>query len=85
MNLPGYDAWLTREPDWDDDPSELQEPGPCRRCNGSGWIAVSNGFSGRYLGPGPVPEYARGARDARCDACGGSGEIEPPWDEEEEP
>lgn len=71
-----YDAWKTREPDWDDDRPEPQDdPCPCRHCNGSGWIAVSNGFSGRYLGPGPVPEYARGARDARCDSCGGSGEI----------
>lgn len=70
-----YDAWKLASPYDDyDGPEPQEDPGTCRRCNGSGWIGVT-ASSGRYVGPGPVPEDARGFRDARCDGCGGAGQI----------
>jgi hypothetical protein len=69
------DAWKTREPECDDPRS--QEPGECERCRGSGWIAVNS--LGRYLGPGPVPQYTtHRLRSVECDACGGCGVIADP-------
>jgi hypothetical protein len=73
-----YDAWKLATPpeyEWTDRPEPQQDPGPCRLCNGTGWIVCTT--YGRYVAAGPLPEYssARGVHDAQCDACGGSGEI----------
>lgn len=79
-----YDLWKTRTPpEYEaDDPPPEQEPGECRRCHGSGWIICNR--LGRYLGAGPLTEYVtmRGLHDAECDACGGSGVIYEPEDDE---
>jgi hypothetical protein len=72
MSIPGYDAWKLDSGYESDEPERQDDPGPCRLCNGSGEVAVTQ--YGKYLGPGPVPDYAR-VRGARCDSCGGSGEI----------
>jgi hypothetical protein len=43
----------------------------CERCKGSG--ITGHRLSGTYVGPGPVPEDARGFYEARCEECRGSG------------
>jgi DnaJ-class molecular chaperone len=48
----------------------------CPRCNGSGEIARRNGFSQTEVGPGPVPEDARGVYGAKCPGCDGMGVVE---------
>ena len=58
------------------------DPGPdtrikCERCNGSGLIGCHNVFPCSYVGPGPVPEDARGVYETRCDECGGCGWVFP--------
>lgn len=37
MNLPGYDAWKTREPYWDDDPAEIEQWEEERYLDSIGW------------------------------------------------
>lgn len=39
MDLPGYDAWKTREPDWDQ-----RREDACPRCGGTGlmWLSPCN-------------------------------------------
>lgn len=80
----GYDNWKLRTPpEYEaDDPPPSQDPGECQRCQGSGWIVCNR--LGRYLGAGPLTEYVtmRGLHDAECDACGGSGTIYEPEDED---
>lgn len=46
---------------------------PCERCVGSGEIGLRNNFHPSYVGPGPVPDDARGVFAARCDECRGTG------------
>lgn len=46
----------------------------CTHCNGSGTIGCSS-YSLQYIGPGPVPEDARGVVGLECDECQGSGVI----------
>lgn len=47
----------------------------CRRCNGSGEIAIS-AITGRFVAAGPVPDDAKGVAIATCDECQGIGYIE---------
>ena len=47
----------------------------CERCAGSGMIACSTSYPCSYVGPGPVPGYARNVYEAECDACGGNGYV----------
>ena len=49
----------------------------CEHCNGSGEVAVSIYFPMSYLGPGPVPESARGVTSRKCDECNGDGILTP--------
>lgn len=72
-DLPGYDAWKLACPYDSDEPERQEDAGKCRLCNGSGEIAMS--LRGRYVGAGPVPDYARGVRGVPCDSCGGVDEI----------
>lgn len=51
-----------------------REPIECRRCNGSGEIAINN-VNGRYVAAGPVPDDARGVAVSTCDACAGMGYV----------
>ena len=46
----------------------------CKRCAGSGSIGIRTS-SASYVGPGPVPEDARGICEIDCLACCGEGEI----------
>lgn len=46
----------------------------CRRCNGSGEIAIS-ARDGRFVRPGPVPDDAKGVASATCDECSGMGYV----------
>jgi hypothetical protein len=48
----------------------------CPRCNGSGEIAISVRLPCKYIGPGPVPEDARGIAAAPCGKCNGTGCLE---------
>jgi len=41
----------------------------CERCNGTGLIGRRNVYPLAYVGPGPVPEDARGVFEAECDYC----------------
>ena len=41
----------------------------CDRCNGTGEIAVRIAYPMSYVGPGPVPDDARGICSATCDRC----------------
>lgn len=73
----GYDEWKLRTPpeyEWDR-PEPQQDPGGCRLCGASGWAVYT--IFGRYVGPGPLPEYCSrpNLHDVRCPDCGGSGEI----------
>jgi DnaJ-class molecular chaperone len=52
--------------------TDVQE---CRRCNGSGEIAVSAATC-RFVAPGPVPDDAKGVAVATCDECSGMGYVE---------
>lgn len=47
----------------------------CRRCNGSGEIAIST-RDGHFIAPGPVPDDATGFAVATCDECRGMGYVE---------
>ena len=47
----------------------------CTRCGQSGEIALKTSNL-RYVGPGPVPDDARGICSVTCDRCGGIGMIE---------
>jgi DnaJ-class molecular chaperone len=47
----------------------------CRRCNGSGEIAISS-TTGRFVAPGPVPDDAKGVIGSTCDICCGMGYVE---------
>lgn len=40
----------------------------CRKCNDTGLIAI-RAADCRYVGPGPVPEDARGIAEGRCFDC----------------
>ncbi len=40
----------------------------CERCNDTGIIAVRSRDCS-YVGPGPVPEYARGVAEGDCWDC----------------
>ena len=46
----------------------------CSRCDGTGTIGVRSS-SLSYIGPGPVPDDARGVAEVKCDRCRGSGVI----------
>ncbi len=50
----------------------------CKRCNGSGEIAVRTTGSMSYVCAGPVPEDARGVIGVTCDHCRGIGYVEVP-------
>lgn len=52
----------------------------CRRCNGSGEVAIS-ATTGRYKAAGPVPDDAKGVASQTCDECRGMGYIEDGDDE----
>lgn len=55
---------------WDSiGPDEGIFAAPCARCNDSGEIGVRNDFRASYVGPGPVPDDARGVVSAKCDEC----------------
>jgi hypothetical protein len=56
----------------------------CERCNGSGEVARSIYFPCSYVGPGPVPDYARGVAPAKCERCGGTGVVDVDLEEEAE-
>lgn len=56
-------------------------PIECKRCNGSGEIGLRNNLRSAYVGPGPVPEDARGVYPATCDECRGMGYVEESDDE----
>lgn len=62
-------ADLIEQEDEDDMPTE------CRRCNGSGEIAVGTSAGMPYKGPGPVPDDARKVVGITCDKCGGMGYV----------
>jgi len=47
----------------------------CRRCNGSGEIAIST-RDGHFIAPGPVPDDATGFAVATCDECRGMCYVE---------
>ena len=58
------------------------DPGPdtrvkCEHCKGSGLIGWRNTFPASYVGPGPVPEDARGVYETQCDECSGNGWVFP--------
>jgi len=55
---------------------DIMDVEECKRCRGSGVIGVRNNFRASYVGPGPVPEDARGVTDATCDECRGMGYVE---------
>lgn len=44
----------------------------CERCAGTG-ITGHRARTGTYVGPGPVPEDARGFVESTCSACRGTG------------
>lgn len=48
----------------------------CHRCQGSGEVAVRCTFPMTEVGPGPVPDYARGVTGSKCPGCDGAGVIE---------
>ena len=41
----------------------------CDKCEDSGLIGVRNTFPMSYVGPGPVPDDARGVCEVRCSYC----------------
>ena len=47
----------------------------CERCAGSGLIGCRTTFPCSYVGPGPVPEEARGVYETKCDECRGYGHV----------
>ena len=55
----------------DDETDEVEE---CRRCNGSGEVAI-NPYTCKYVCAGPVPDDSSLAVST-CSACWGTGYIE---------
>jgi len=46
----------------------------CDYCNGFGTVGRRISTH-NYVGPGPVPEYARGFYEDECPACRGNGNV----------
>lgn len=51
------------------------EPVECKRCNGSGEVAMGV-VTGREIRPGPVPDDAVGVLGITCPDCRGIGYVE---------
>ena len=47
----------------------MSEEPICRTCNDSQTVARSNRYPMTIIGPGPVPDDARGVVEARCPDC----------------
>lgn len=57
------------------------EPVECRRCHGSGEVAIS-ATTGRFVAAGPVPDDAKGVAVETCPVCLGIGYVEEMNDDE---
>jgi hypothetical protein len=58
--------------------SAARKANECVRCDGTGIVGRRNRYPYSYVGPGPVPEEARGVSEWTCDPCNGTGLNAPP-------